>query len=118
MMRKRESKTRTKDQARRLREQAGKLRERAAAMEKKASVLEAPLECKEAADGIGKRKGKIAVLLGAGASRTFGRPLTSELLPIILYGLINQNLFEELNVFEETVILEKAPILRRGWKSF
>lgn len=102
-----ESKTRTEDKARRLREEAGKLRERAEAMEKEANSLEAPQKCKEAADMIAKRKGKIAVFLGAGASRTFGRPLTGELLPIILNGLMNQNLFEEVNLFEENRLREK-----------
>ena len=101
------SEMQTKDKARRLREEAGRLRKCAEVIEEKANALEAPQKCREAADVIAKRSGKIAVFLGAGASRTFGRPLTSELLPIILNGLINQNLFEELSIFEEKVMAEK-----------
>jgi len=42
--------------------------------------------------------GKVAVFLGAGASRTFGWPLTNELLPLILEGLIERNLFHDLRI--------------------
>jgi hypothetical protein len=40
----------------------------------------------------------VAVFLGAGASRTFGWPLTNELLPIILDGLIQHDLFEDVRI--------------------
>ena len=108
-----ESKTKMQDEARRLREEAKKLRQQAQAMDNEANALEAPRECKEASDSIAERKGKIAVFLGAGASRTFGRPLTSELLPIILNGLINQNLFDE-QIFEHAALEKKKELLLEG----
>lgn len=81
-------------------------------MEEEANALEAPQECKKASDLIKKRKGKIAVFLGTGASRTFGQPLTSELLPIILNGLINKNLFEEVNLFEKKSSVKKKRLFQ------
>lgn len=74
---------------------AARLREQAEKFENKAISLRSPLECRGAAKKICERTGKVAVFLGAGASFTFGWPLTSGLLPIILDGLIEKNLFED-----------------------
>lgn len=78
--------------------EATRLRRAADKLDAKAIESIGPALCKTAAKSITARKGKIAVFLGAGASRTFGWPLTSELLPIILHGLIHQDLFEDRRV--------------------
>jgi len=75
--------------------QAAKLRVKVAELEEMAVKLTAPNQCKMAAKKIANRKGKVAVFLGAGASKVFGWPLTSELLPSILLGLKANDLFED-----------------------
>ncbi|HYV14096.1 MAG TPA: SIR2 family protein [Pyrinomonadaceae bacterium] len=79
-----------------LEREATKLRERAALLEMEAIRLSEPAKCQEAACAISARKGNVAVFLGAGASRTFGWPLTNQLLPIILDGIVENNLFEDV----------------------
>ena len=77
---------------------ASDLRMQAEKLEDEAIRLRSPSECKQAAKQISARKGRVAVFLGAGASRTFGWPLTSELLPKILDGLIKKDLFEDVRI--------------------
>lgn len=113
-MSKRESEIPTRNTVDQLRARANELRAEAEAKDNEANALEAPQKCKEASDAIANRSGKIAVFLGAGASRTFGRPLTSELLPIILNGLIHETLFEELSLVEEQVPSEKKHLFEGG----
>ena len=81
-----------------LRKQADELRKQAEALENEAIRLRAPGECQKAAEEISTRKGKVAVFLGAGASGTFGWPLTSRLLPLILEGLVDEKLFEDWRI--------------------
>src|SRR2546421_10498063 len=76
-------------------EEAEKLRGRASELEAKAIERAARGECKEAAMEINEREGNVAVFLGAGAPKGFGWPLTNELLPAILQGLVAQVLFED-----------------------
>ncbi len=77
------------------------LRRRAEALEAEAIRLQSPLECKQAAKRIAKGDGRVAVFLGAGASKAFGWPLTNKLLPLILDGLIERNLFEDVRINTE-----------------
>ncbi|HKP38651.1 MAG TPA: hypothetical protein VJT71_17465 [Pyrinomonadaceae bacterium] len=86
-------------------DQAVSLSRKATALRKQAEMLEAEAikktalsAAQQAANEIKSRKGKIAVFLGAGASSTFGWPLTNELLPIILDGLINDDLFADARI--------------------
>jgi hypothetical protein len=78
--------------------EAARLRKVAERLESKAIDIDSAARCREAAEAIGNRKGKVAVFLGAGASKTFGWPLTNELLPIILDGLIKKDLFEDVRI--------------------
>ena len=78
--------------------QADNLRKQAQQLEIQAMGLEGGSAAKQAAREIQSRKGKVAVFLGAGASKTFGWPLTNELLPIILGGLIDKDLFEDVRI--------------------
>jgi hypothetical protein len=71
---------------------AAKLRKLAQECEDEAIRLRSPAEAQQAAKEISARTGNVAVFLGAGASFTFGWPLTSQLLPMILEGLNDQTL--------------------------
>jgi hypothetical protein len=75
--------------------EVARLRKQADEVESEVIRRRSPAECRRAAKRISARKGKVAVFLGAGASSTFGWPLTSRLLPIILDGLIEKDLFED-----------------------
>src|SRR6185436_4038910 len=86
---------RVKADAPTLQQQARELRQRADQLEAQARDLVAREVCREAAKDVRSRDGKVAVFLGAGASKTFGWPLTNELLPIILDGLISNDLFAD-----------------------
>lgn len=92
------SQTPTSINASDLEAKAADLRQQVEALEEEAIRLRSPSECRRAAKEISRRKGNIAVFLGAGASSTFGWPLTNRLLPLILYGLIDQNLFEDARI--------------------
>src|SRR5436190_874465 len=81
-----------------LRKRAAQLRRQAEQMEAQAITLTGVSAAQQAAAEIKKRKGRIAVFLGAGASKTFGWPLTNELLPIILDGLIQGDLFKDVRI--------------------
>lgn len=81
-----------------LHSEANKLRAAAESLDLKAIEISSPPQCRSAAKAISGRKGNVAVFLGAGASRTFGWPLTNGLLPIILDGLIKKDLFEDLRI--------------------
>jgi hypothetical protein len=70
-------------------------RQEADKLERKAIKQISPGQCRQAANKIASRKGSVAVFLGAGASKAFGWPLTKELLPEILIGLIDNDLFDE-----------------------
>ena len=87
--------TRTNLKALRLQSKAARLRQQAAELEGDAVRLLSPTLSREAAQRISKRKGSVAVFLGAGASKTFGWPLTYELLPLIIDGIIEEDLFED-----------------------
>ena len=78
--------------------EADRLREDARKLEAQAIELDSPPLCREAATAIRNRNGKVAVFLGAGASKTFGFPLTKDLLPIILRRLITEQLFEDSRI--------------------
>ena len=84
-----------KNDALTLQQQARELRRQADELEAQARGLVARDACREAAGEIRARTGRVAVFLGAGASKTFGWPLTNELLPIIIDGLIRNDLFED-----------------------
>ena len=86
---------RVKADAPTLQQQARELRQQADQLEAQARDLVAREVCREAAKDVRSRDGKVAVFLGAGASKTFGWPLTNELLPIILDGLISNDLFAD-----------------------
>ena len=73
---------------------ARKLRLSADGLEKKAIRLQARQQSRDAAQRISNRQGKVAVFLGAGASNSFGWPLTHQLLPLVLDGIIQDDLFE------------------------
>jgi len=81
-----------------LRNKADKMRQQAETLESEAINLTAISAAREAISEIRKRKGRIAVFLGAGASSTFGWPLTKELLPIILDGLVYDDLFHDVRI--------------------
>lgn len=55
-------------------------------------------KCGLASKQIARRNGRVAVFLGAGASKCFGWPLTSELLPAIISGLVDEDLFDDSRV--------------------
>jgi NAD-dependent SIR2 family protein deacetylase len=74
------------------------LRKEAEQLENRARELTAVTESQNAANKITGRAGRVAVFLGAGASYTFGWPLTNDLLPKILEGLISNNLFEDARI--------------------
>ena len=63
-----------------LQREATRLRKQAGLLEKEAVHILTPNECQQTATAISKRKGNVAVFLGAGASKTLGWPLTNELL--------------------------------------
>jgi SIR2-like domain len=88
----------SKSRAATMRDEAAKLRTEASAFETAANNLLVQDECRRASDRIAKRNGSVAVFLGAGASKCFGWPLTHELLPAILAGLIENDLFEDSRV--------------------
>jgi len=96
---------------------AAELRRQAKDLEDEAILLRSPAECRQAAKEISERKGKVAVFLGAGASRTFGWPLTSQLLPMILDGLIDENLFEDWRVNTKPENVDDRAILRKAIKA-
>lgn len=85
-----------------LQQQARELRQQADELEAQARDLVARGDCRTAAKAIRSRTGKVAVFLGAGASKTFGWPLTNELLPIIIDGLIRNDLFEDDRINNRT----------------
>jgi NAD-dependent SIR2 family protein deacetylase len=85
-------------QASSLSKQATNLRKEAEKFETEAINLTASSAAQQAANEIRRRKGKVAVFLGAGASKTFGWPLTNELFPIILDGLVKEDLFEDARI--------------------
>jgi len=87
----------------RLQREAAELKERVALLDQEVIKLQAPQQCQKVAQAIASRKGTVAVFLGAGASKTFGWPLTNELLPLILDGIIEDDLFEDarINTSEE-----------------
>jgi len=89
---------RTNHRALRLQSKADQLRQHAADLEAEAVQLLSKSESREAAQRISKRRGNVAVFLGAGASRTFGWPLTNELLPLIIDGIIKEDLFEDVRI--------------------
>jgi NAD-dependent SIR2 family protein deacetylase len=99
-----------------LRAEAHRLREVAKQLDAKSIEVDSPPLCREAATAISNRKGKVAVFLGAGASKTFGFPLTKDLLPIILRRLITEQLFEDRRInytvtnanAEDRALLKKA----------
>lgn len=95
-----------------LRQKAKVLRKQAEELETSARSLVAPIESQEAAKSIAARKGDIAVFLGAGASKTFGWPLTNELLPIILEGLIDEDLFEDRRINDASKNAEDRNLLQ------
>ena len=95
------SPTQTNREALRLQSKATGLRQQAADLETKAVRLLSPSQSREAARRISQRTGKVAVFLGAGASKTFGWPLTNELLPIIIDGIIEEDLFEDVRINTE-----------------
>lgn len=84
-----------------LQTKADALRRKATSLEQEAIRLQFPSECRKAAKEISKRDGNVAVFLGAGASKTFGWPLTSQLLPLILDGLIDEDLFEDVRINDD-----------------
>src|ERR1041385_555479 len=106
-----------KNRADKLRTKASVLRQKAEAMEKEAIALVSPTECKEAARRIARGKGKIALFLGAGASKSFGWPLTSELFPLILKALMEKTLFEDHRINSEEFNAEDRAHLKRTLKA-
>jgi hypothetical protein len=88
-------------EAAQLQAEAAKLRKQAEALENEAIGLLSPAQCRQAAKNITGRKGNVAVFLGAGASKTFGWPLTNELLPIIIDGIIKEDLFNDRRINSE-----------------
>ena len=103
--------------------EAAGLRKQAEELENEAISLRSPLECREAAKEISARKGKVAVFLGAGASATFGWPVTKRLLPLILYRLVDRTLFsdarinsERQNAFDHRLLEETVTALCPGIK--
>lgn len=88
----------TPAQARRRLAQAERQRVQAVKAQAAAAAALAPGEAKQARAAIQKRGGKLALFLGAGASKAFGWPLTSELLPAILNGLMDEDLFEDSRI--------------------
>lgn len=96
-----------------LSKRADNLRKQAAKLETEALNLTAPSAAQQAANEIRSRKGKVAVFLGAGASKTFGWPLTNELLPIILDGLIQGDLFEDARINTRAQNADDRRLLRK-----
>ncbi len=101
-------------QARQLQDEASALRHKADELEMQAVNLLAPAQCAEAARNIAGRKGRVAVFLGAGASFTFGFPLTKDLLPIILRCLLNRSLFEDARVNNKIANRKDRASLRKA----
>lgn len=85
-------------QADKLDADAEQLRRQAEKKEGDAIRLRSPTACRRAIQDISRRKGNVAVFLGAGASKTFGWPLTRELLPQILRGIVDHTLFEDVRI--------------------
>ena len=81
-----------------LRKEAKALRQQAELLEIEAMRLAEPAKCQRAAFAISERTGNVAVFLGAGASRTFGWPLTNQLLPTILDGIVEKDLFKDIRI--------------------
>jgi NAD-dependent SIR2 family protein deacetylase len=100
-------------QASSLSRKATNLRKEAEQLETEAMNLTALTAAQQAANEIRRREGKVAVFLGAGASSTFGWPLTNELLPIILDGLIKDDLFEDDRINTRAQNAADRKLLRR-----
>ncbi|MDX6614351.1 MAG: hypothetical protein QOD75_3537 [Blastocatellia bacterium] len=98
---------------------AGELRKQAEALEKQARDLLAPSEARAAAQRIVAGKERVAVFLGAGASFTFGFPLTKELLPIIIRRLIAEPslLFEDRRANKEADNKEDRELLKKALRA-
>lgn len=101
------------EQASSLSKDATTLRKEAEQLEAEAIDLTAPSAAQQAANEIRSRKGKMAVFLGAGASKTFGWPLTNELLPIILDGLIKEDLFKDARINTTAQNVADRKLLRK-----
>lgn len=100
--------------ARQLQDEAATLRKSADELEMQATNLLAPAQCEQAGRSIAGRKGKVAVFLGAGASFTFGFPLTKDLLPIILRCLLDHSLFEDARVNNKIANKKDRALLRKA----
>jgi hypothetical protein len=97
-MRTKQTKSQSSPSIAQLKREAARLRSEAALLEQQVINRQTPAHCQKAAKVIARRTGNVAVFLGAGASKTFGWPLTNQLLPIILDGLIKDDLFEDVRI--------------------
>ncbi len=75
--------------------------------------MEFSQECQKAAAQIASGKGELAVFLGAGASKAFDWPLTNELLPIMLDGLIEGDLFEDNRINSSKINAQDRELLAK-----
>jgi hypothetical protein len=97
---------------------ADQLSKEAAQLEQQACDMMAPKMCRDAAKAIASRNNRVAVFLGAGASKTFGWPLTHELLPAIVEGLIIGDLFEDERINSPKRNKQDRDLLRETLEAF